>query len=51
MAIEAGGNARWVAEISGRMGHEVIVANPREVKGLTQSAKKSDREDARKLAR
>jgi transposase len=51
MAIEAGTNARWVAEKLRQMGHEVIVANPREMKGLTRSAKKSDREDARTLAR
>ena len=51
MAIEAGTHARWISELLRAMGHEVIVANPRELKALTQSAHKSDGEDARKLAR
>jgi len=51
MAIEAGTHAHWVERELREMGHEVVVANPRELKGLTQSAKKSDKEDARKLAR
>jgi transposase len=50
-AIEAGTHAHWVEKALRDMGHEVIVGNPREMKGLTHSAKKSDREDARKLAR
>ena len=33
------------------MGHEVIVANPRKVKLITQSVKKNDRMDAEQLAR
>ena len=32
------------------MGHEVIVANPREIPGITRSGNKSDPEDAFKLA-
>jgi transposase len=51
MAIEAGTHARWVARVLKEMGHEVIVANPRELRALTHSAKKNDGEDARKLAR
>jgi transposase len=51
MAIEAGTHARWVAALLRQMGHAVIVANPRELRGLTQSARKNDGEDARKLAR
>lgn len=51
MVIEAGTHARWVSELLREMGHEVMVANPRELKALTNSVKKSDGEDARKLAR
>lgn len=51
IAIEAGTHAHWVSELLVKMGHEVVVANPREMKGLTGSARKSDAEDARKLAR
>jgi len=51
MAIEAGTQTRWVEKLLQEMGHEVIVANPRELRALTQSAKKNDAEDARKLAR
>lgn len=50
IAMEAGTHARWAAELLERQGHEVIVANPRELRGLTHSTRKSDREDARKLA-
>ena len=50
IALEAGTHSRWVAPLLSGMGHEVIVANPRQLKALTQSTKKNDAEDARKLA-
>jgi transposase len=50
IVIEAGTSSNWVrTELEG-MGHEVIVANPREVPGITRSGNKSDPEDAFKLA-
>jgi transposase len=51
IAMEAGTHARWVAPLLRELGHEVIVANPRELRALTHSTRKHDREDARKLAR
>ena len=50
IALEAGTHSRWVAPLLSGMGHEVIVANPRQLKALTQSTRKNDAEDARKLA-
>jgi transposase len=50
IAVEAGTHSRWVEPLLSGMGHEVIVANPRQLKALTQSTKKNDAEDARKLA-
>jgi transposase len=50
IALEAGTHSRWVEPLLSGMGHEVIVANPRQLKALTHSTKKNDAEDARKLA-
>jgi transposase len=51
MVLEAGTHSRWMTAELKRMGHEVILANPRELKALTGSTKKNDAEDARKLSR
>jgi transposase len=51
MAIEAGAQSRWVSRLLGEMGHEVIVANPRQVKLISASQSKSDPNDALLLAR
>jgi transposase len=50
IVIEAGTSSNWVRTELEAMGHEVIVANPREVPGITRSGNKSDPEDAFKLA-
>lgn len=51
IAIEVGTHSPWVSRHLAAMGHEVIVANPRKVKLITQSVKKNDRMDAEQLAR
>ena len=49
--IEACGQVHWIHELLSSQGHEVIVANPRELSLISQSARKTDRNDARLLAR
>src|SRR5580698_717975 len=51
VALEAGAQSAWISRELKRLGHEVIAANPREVKWITASDTKSDPVDARKLAR
>lgn len=49
--IEAGTPATWVAELVESLGGRVIVANPRQLKLVTSSVRKSDVRDAEMLAR
>jgi transposase len=51
IALEVGTHSPWVSRQLAAMGHEVIVANPRKVRLITQSVKKNDRMDAEQLAR
>jgi transposase len=51
IAIEVGTHSRWVSQTLSEMGHEVIVANARELRAITGSDRKSDKVDAEKLAR
>jgi transposase len=51
IAIEVGTHSPWVSELLKGMGHEVIVANPRQVKLIHGGANKSDKIDAEKLGR
>src|SRR6266542_2140550 len=51
IALEVGTHSPWVSRHLASMGHEVIVANPRKVRLITQSVKKNDRMDAELLAR
>ena len=51
IALEVGTHSPWVSRQLAVMGHEVIVANPRKVRLITQSVKKNDRMDAEQLAR
>jgi transposase len=44
-------HSRWVSQTLSEMGHEVIVANARELRAITRSDRKSDKVDAEKLAR
>ena len=41
----------WVSEQLRELGHEVIVANVREVRSISHSNRKSDTVDAEKIAR
>jgi transposase len=50
IALETGTHSNWVRTHLESLGHEVIVANTRELRALTGSDRKSDPEDARKLA-
>lgn len=51
VVIETGGHSRWIEEVVESAGHEVIVANARELPKLSKSIRKSDRNDAELLAR
>jgi hypothetical protein len=51
IALEVGGHSPWVSRLLKSFGHEVIVANARQVKLITQSSRKNDKLDAQTLAR
>jgi transposase len=51
VALEVGPQSAWIAREFKKLGHEVIVANARELKWITASDTKNDRNDAVKLAR
>ena len=51
MAMEAGTHSIWISEQLQELGHEVIVANVRELRAISHSDRKSDQVDAEKLAR
>jgi transposase len=51
IAIETGCHSPWVGRQLTQLGHEVIVANARNVQLISQSTRKDDRLDARTLAR
>ena len=46
MVMETGTHSRWVAQLLQLMGHEVIVANARKLKLISENNQKSDRVDA-----
>ena len=51
IAMEVGGHSPWLSRLLEKLGHEVIVANARQVKLISQSSRKNDRLDAQMLAR
>ena len=51
IAVEGGTHSPWVSRLLKSLGHEVIVANARQVKLISQSSRKDDRLDAQTLAR
>src|SRR5580698_6917794 len=51
IAMEAGTHSIWISEQLQELGHEVIVANVRELRAIWHSDRKSDQVDAEKLAR
>lgn len=50
IAMEAGSHSQWASRLLQEFGHEVMVADPRKIPGITGSNKKSNRNDAEKLA-
>ncbi|HSZ02569.1 MAG TPA: transposase [Terriglobales bacterium] len=51
IALETGMHSPWVSRRLSELGHEVIVANARDVRSIGESRRKHDRFDARTLAR
>lgn len=51
IAIEVGTHSPWLSRELAALGYEVIVANARQVGLIARSGKKTDREDAKTLAR
>lgn len=51
VALEVGTHSPWMGRLLKEFGHEVILANPRKVRSISQSNDKSDRVDAEMLAR
>ncbi len=51
IVIEVGTHSRWVSELLGKLGHDVIVANARQVHLIFAGKSKSDAADAEILAR
>ena len=51
IALEIGTHSPWISRLLSELGHEVIVANARQVRLIGESRKKDDRLDAQALAR
>ncbi|HEY3457477.1 MAG TPA: IS110 family transposase, partial [Bryobacteraceae bacterium] len=51
IALEVGTHSPWVSRLLAGLGQEVMVANARQVKLITQSSRKNDKLDAQTLAR
>lgn len=51
IVIEASCQSQWICRCLEALGHEVIVANPRQVQLISKSKRKSDRNDSETLAR
>jgi len=51
VVMEAGSHSPWVSRLLEQLGHRVIVADPRQLRLISHSNSKNDRNDARSLAR
>ena len=51
IALEVGTHSPWMSEVLEELGHEVMVANPRQVRLIGENRSKDDRLDAERLAR
>ena len=51
VVLEAGPRSPWLSRLVAGLGHEVIVANPRQVALIARNQRKTDRRDAEWLAR
>jgi len=50
VVLEAGTHSGWIGRSAQALGHELIVANPRNLRLISRSDSKNDRNDARMLA-
>jgi transposase len=51
VVMEVGTHSPWARDVVAECGHEVLVANPRQMEGPKKRKRKNDRIDAHKLAR
>src|SRR5438067_5284991 len=51
VVLEAGTHSPWASRVLQRLGHEVLVANPRKLRAIYENDSKDDRVDAEYLAR
>ncbi len=51
VVLETGTHANWIHDLVKQFGHEVIVANARKVRAISANERKSDKVDARMLAK
>jgi len=51
IAMEVGSHSPWIKRFLTELGHEVFVANPRKLRAIYTSDRKSDKNDARMLAK
>jgi len=51
IVLEVGPHSRWLSQLLMQAGHEVVVANPRKVRLISQNNRKGDHRDAELLAR
>jgi transposase len=51
VVMEVGTHSPWASRVVASLGHETVVANPRAVRSIAESDRKSDRNDAEQLAR
>ena len=51
VVLEVGPRSPWLSRMFSELGHDVIVANPRQVALIARSRRKTDRSDAEHLAR
>ena len=51
IALETGTHCHWMCEVLSALGHEVVVADARELKSISGSHRKNDPRDAEQLAR
>ncbi|MCE2961069.1 MAG: transposase [Akkermansiaceae bacterium] len=51
IAMEVGSHSPWISRFFKQLGHDVFVANPRKLRAIYTSDRKSDKNDARMLAK
>ena len=51
VALEVGSHSPWISHLLEKQGHEVVVANARRIKLISESSRKNDEVDAELLAR